>query len=390
MELLIPDKRKVSIVAVFRGTDDMSHTYETEDVRDLHYNISMSTEKAKILPGICTAARIEFRVPYSSELGEPIGQWVHLETIGATSDEYQHEGMFAHLKIIDMEYIDGSGWVKLIGYDWGAMYDATSYIPANERLYGVPCDRIEAWYGYYTVEWLCDILGINYDADSDRRFREAGVVGRYTEDRRYRDFIANTRIPCELTHGRTKRELIGYVAGLMGCYGIANSTIRIHNSGDIYWGDNGILLRKWSSDPVEISSDLIYQSKLELESEQALYSQATPYIDTESTSVGDYTNPLILADNISDVAGYNDPISYVPGEIKLRGAPLVTVGDVLEVPLPSGGTARMLVCEMSLTFDGGMSTTVKCYGTAPLENIKQDATQASLRRTRCALAAREV
>lgn len=378
------DSRKVQVSLQFYGLATDSYVTRIQpvgdpilDCRDLIYSISMVTERAKILPGICAAGRIEIKIPMPSDPSFVlIGRWVGVRARAYDKNNPSATALWRPVcaaLIVDLEYVDGAGWIKLIGCDEGGLADKENFIPTRTR--------------YYMMD-LLTALDISYYGLYNSN---SGTIDISAENNRYQsDLLTGVTIDADQIRGYTKREVAGFCASFFGGYAMDRSAIRYEGIGDTVMAAWGLNIRKWSTAPISVARDAVFLNKLTVESENALTSTATPYIDTDTDSAGDYTSPLITADLYSKVAGYSDPITYTPGEIKLRGDQRITIGDVLLVPLDSGATVQMLACEMEMRYDGGMTTTVRCYGSEPLEAIKQDARAASLRRLRSAMAAREV
>lgn len=159
----------------------------------------------------------------------------------------------------------------------------------------------------------------------------------------------------------TCRQQIGYLAALQGCFAKFN--------------DEGNLTAKWYSDTTKIiTRDEQYMAEMtqDMKSDITVAMIETGISDNvivkPSSALGysiKFENPYItdsIADSIYTNKVSGGKIKFRPLTVRWRGNPKIVVGDIVKVEDGSGNYLTCYVMQKSLTFDGGMSETYKCYG----------------------------
>lgn len=159
----------------------------------------------------------------------------------------------------------------------------------------------------------------------------------------------------------TCRQQIGYLAALQGCFAKFN--------------DEGNLTAKWYSDTAKIiTRDEQYMAEMtqDMKSDITVAMIETGTSDNvivkPSSALGysiKFENPYItdsIADSIYTNKVSGGKIKFRPLTVRWRGNPKIVVGDIVKVEDGSGNYLTCYVMQKSLTFDGGMSETYKCYG----------------------------
>lgn len=171
------------------------------------------------------------------------------------------------------------------------------------------------------------------------------------------DTIALESIKADLTC----RQQIGYLAALQGCFAKFN--------------DEGNLTAKWYSDTTKIiTRDEQYMAEMtqDMKSDITVAMIETGTSDNvivkPSSALGysiKFENPYItdsIADSIYTNKVSGGKIKFRPLTVRWRGNPKIVVGDIVKVEDGAGNYLTCYVMQKSLTFDGGMSETYKCYG----------------------------
>ena len=87
--------------------------------------------------------------------------------------------------------------------------------------------------------------------------------------------------------------------------------------------------------------------------------RALPTTDPVTLS---YTNPLIYEKMVPAISGIVQGITYTPAKVKHRGNPAFQAGDIISVPDGDGVYHNVLIMQQTLTFGGGMNSTISCPG----------------------------
>lgn len=159
----------------------------------------------------------------------------------------------------------------------------------------------------------------------------------------------------------TCRQQIGYLAALQGCFAKFN--------------DEGNLTAKWYSDTTKIitrdeqyMAEMTQDMKSDLTVAMIETGTSENVIVKPSSALGysiKFENPYItdsIADSIYTNKVSGGKIKFRPLTVRWRGNPKIVVGDIVKVEDGSGNYLTCYVMQKSLTFDGGMSETYKCYG----------------------------
>lgn len=150
----------------------------------------------------------------------------------------------------------------------------------------------------------------------------------------------------------TDREVIGILAGLVGC------NARINTVGKLAIG--------WYSGSVSIPAELQWQNGFKKTQEAAfMISSVTSGSDdnvfTAGTGSGiSFVNPIITEDEITAIYGEISDYEFQPCECEWRGNPCVEVGDMAVVTDRKGKTYSVYIAAQELDLTGGLSSTVSC------------------------------
>lgn len=150
----------------------------------------------------------------------------------------------------------------------------------------------------------------------------------------------------------TDREVIGILAGLVGC------NARINTVGKLAIG--------WYSGSVSIPAELQWQNGFKKTQEAAFtISSVTSGSDDNVFTVGtgsgiSFVNPIITEDEITAIYGEISGYEFQPCECEWRGNPCVEVGDMAVVTDRKGKTYSVYIAAQELDLTGGLSSTVSC------------------------------
>lgn len=150
----------------------------------------------------------------------------------------------------------------------------------------------------------------------------------------------------------TDREVIGILAGLVGC------NARINTVGKLAIG--------WYSGSVSIPAELQWQNGFKKTQEAAftissVTSGSDDNVFTAGTGSGiSFVNPIITEDEITAIYGEISGYEFQPCECEWRGNPCVEVGDKAVVTDRKGKTYSVYIAAQELDLTGGLSSTVSC------------------------------
>ena len=150
----------------------------------------------------------------------------------------------------------------------------------------------------------------------------------------------------------TDREVIGILAGLVGCNARINTV--------------GKLAISWYSGSVSIPAELQWQNGFKKTQEAAFtISSVTSGSDDNVFTVGtgsgiSFVNPIITEDEITAIYGEISDYEFQPCECEWRGNPCVEVGDMAVVTDRKGKTYSVYIAAQELDLTGGLSSTVSC------------------------------
>lgn len=158
----------------------------------------------------------------------------------------------------------------------------------------------------------------------------------------------------------TCRQQIGYLASLQGCFAKF---------------DNGFLYAKWYSQTektITSNEQFLAEMTRDTESDVTVKMIETGTTDNAivkpSSAIGysiKFENPYItdeIADDIYTDKVSDDKIKFRPLSVRWRGNPKIVVGDIVNVEDSKGNNLICYVMQKTLSFDGGLSETYKCYG----------------------------
>lgn len=150
----------------------------------------------------------------------------------------------------------------------------------------------------------------------------------------------------------TDREVIGILAGLVGC------NARINTVGKLAIG--------WYSGSVSIPAELQWQNGFKKTQEavftiSSVTSGSDDNVFTAGTGSGiSFVNPIITEDEITAIYGEISDYEFQPCECEWRGNPCVEVGDTAVVTDRKGKTYSVYIAAQELDLTGGLSSTVSC------------------------------
>lgn len=150
----------------------------------------------------------------------------------------------------------------------------------------------------------------------------------------------------------TDREVIGILAGLVGCNARINTV--------------GKLAISWYSGSVSIPAELQWQNGFKKTQEAAFtISSVTSGSDDNVFTVGtgsgiSFVNPIVTEDEITAIYGEISDYEFQPCECEWRGNPCVEVGDMAVVTDRKGKTYSVYIAAQELDLTGGLSSAVSC------------------------------
>lgn len=150
----------------------------------------------------------------------------------------------------------------------------------------------------------------------------------------------------------TDREVIGILAGLVGCNARINTV--------------GKLAISWYSGSVSIPAELQWQNGFKKTQEavftiSSVTSGSDDNVFTAGTGSGiSFVNPIVTEDEITAIYGEISDYEFQPCECEWRGNPCVEVGDMAVVTDRKGKTYSVYIAAQELDLTGGLSSTVSC------------------------------
>lgn len=142
----------------------------------------------------------------------------------------------------------------------------------------------------------------------------------------------------------TAREMIGYIAGLLGC----NARINRDNQ----------LAFCWYSGKEEIDDDAVYMNGyINSTKEEYVFSSITVgELEVGSGSGIEFSNPFITPEIMGSILAEKGNVSYMPATLKYRCNPSVECGDICVY-----GGKQIFVMSQTIKISGGMSSTISCF-----------------------------
>ena len=182
----------------------------------------------------------------------------------------------------------------------------------------------------------------------------------------------------------TCREMLGYLAGLMGmnCLSSVGGTIaapsvailpkRFYNSTDTTTTQGKLITQEEQyMDEYTVDGNDVEINRVESGVQDAYYvypsngeignsvSYECPYITSQSQVQSILSEILTFANTMQ---GSSTQLTYTPMSIRWRGNPLIELGDFILVEDKNGDTRYCLVMKKVMSFDGGYSETYTCLG----------------------------
>lgn len=337
-EQLIEGSRKVDFALAIVRTSDTN--IPQEKIESVSIESSSVSNNAISFGTTCSdSAKITLR-EYDSALlaeGAKLKLTASVTNDDSSSSENCQVGMF-YVDSIKKTATYGDGYnVEVTAYDGfyktEQIYSPSTSLGANPTIRAVVTDILQK----------CGLMD---------RFGDA-----FIDETAWSDTITLDSIKADLTC----RQQIGYLAALQGCFAKFN--------------DEGNLTAKWYSDTTKIiTRDEQYMAEMtqDMKSDITVAMIETGTSDNvivkPSSALGysiKFENPYItdsIADSIYTNKVSGGKIKFRPLTVRWRGNPKIVVGDIVKVEDGSGNYLTCYVMQKSLTFDGGMSETYKCYG----------------------------
>lgn len=173
------------------------------------------------------------------------------------------------------------------------------------------------------------------DVLSDIQAQYPGIVN--LAETTYPDYLVDY-VDC------TAREMVGYIAGLLGC----NARINRDNQ----------LIFCWYSGSEAIGNDSVYMNGYTTSSkEEYTFSSITVgELEAGSGSGIEFSNPFITQEILESILAEKGNVSYMPSTLKYRCNPAVECGDIC---IYEG--KQILVMSQTIKVSGGMSSTISCF-----------------------------
>lgn len=152
----------------------------------------------------------------------------------------------------------------------------------------------------------------------------------------------------------TVRQMIGYIAGLCGCYAVFDRE-RMLRFG--WYSDCGIKITRdvqWKGQMTQSSSDAFTIGAV-------VTGDSSDPIIIGSGSAVSFENPYITEAAAQSIYEQINGSSYVPLSVKWRGNPAVTVGDIVQVETSEGEYINAWVMEQRIKISGGMHIISSCF-----------------------------
>lgn len=261
---------------------------------------------------------------------------IRLSVVGETDEEYAEcdVGVFYIDSIKKTETFDGAFNIEVTAYD-GFYKTEKKYIPSVTTPASIK-DIIN------DIATQCDLKNQWLDTLVDDTWNDSIIIDNIKAD-------------------LTCRQQIGYLAGLQGCFAKFNGS--------------GQLSAKWYSETdkvITIDEQFLAEMTQEMETDVVVKMIETGTSDntiTKPTSTSGYAiqfeNPYItdeIAENIYSDKVSEDKITFRPLSVHWRGNPKIVVGDIVKVRDNKDNELTCYIMQKTLSFDGGLSETYKCYG----------------------------
>ena len=226
--------------------------------------------------------------------------------------------------------------------------------------------EITAYDGFYKTEQIYSpsaSLGANptIRAVVTDILQKCGLTDRFGDSFIDETAWSNTITLESIKADLTCRQQIGYLAALQGCFAKFN--------------DEGNLTAKWYTDTAKVitrdeqfMAEMTQDMKSDLTVSMIETGTSENVIVKPSSALGysiKFENPYItdsIADSIYTNKVSGEKIKFRPLSVRWRGNPKIVVGDIVKVEDKTGNYLTCYVMQKTLSFDGGMSETYKCYG----------------------------
>lgn len=152
----------------------------------------------------------------------------------------------------------------------------------------------------------------------------------------------------------TCKEMLGYMASLMGM----NARMNRFSELEFYWYESGQYV---------IPLESQYQLGFKKTNSALTISSLTSGDEENVMSVGSgygitFANPYMTQERLESLFEKINGFTYTPATLKWRGDPSLEVCDILHVQESTKDMSQILIMEHTLSFDGGMSSTIESNG----------------------------
>lgn len=258
---------------------DAIATYSGSTVKKAEHRISVNNDTSRIAPGCAAAGHFTATVkgtPTQSLYNKvavvtayaPDLTSAYLPAVGRYELNYKRSvGIFI---ITDYEYIDAADETTFSASDLIALMDNQDYLPSRS----FPA----------SVDDLLGDLGVSFTAAEGLPVYRGGAG-------------ANIMIK-EKPVGYTKREILGYLAGMVGCFAADTSQMWLNDDGTER--SQKIVVRSMGNTLFEVPDDLVYMDGVHLNGKQDVVYTPQAYVEAEYVAGGSGGVP---DDAVTDPAG---------------------------------------------------------------------------------------
>lgn len=164
----------------------------------------------------------------------------------------------------------------------------------------------------------------------------------------------------------TQKEMIGYIAGLMG----ANANIDREGRLEFKW---------YGKQPVSIGPDVQYMDGFKHTSQgifviSSLRSGVEELVYEAGSGQGiSFYNPFISQEILDEIYEKVRGQSFVPCEIRYRGNPALECGDIVNVVDKDGSTDEIAIMTQTIELSGGINSFIYSYGNFESDTAMEEA-----------------